>query len=94
MAKKIQKSAIYTGAFFIVLSILGLVRHLNFQPGFTLDGGNSVRLMLSSLMHLGTQLRAYLSTGNFLSMIKMTCVDASLFILVISRIALFKRLTG
>lgn len=94
MAKKIKKSAIFTGAVVVVLSALGLAKYLNFQPGCTLGGGNSVRLMLSSLTHLGTQLRAYLSTCNFLPMIKMTLVDSLLFVLVISRVALFKRLTG
>ena len=94
MAKKIKKSAIFTGFVLVVVSAFGLAKHLNFQPGCTLGGGNSVRLMLSSLTHLGTQLRAYLSSCNLLPMMKMTLVDASLFVLVISRLALFKRLTG
>lgn len=94
MAKKIKKSAIVTGAFVVVLSVLGLAKYLNIQPGCTLGGNNSIKLMLSSLTHLGTQLRAYLSTTNFLPMMKMTLVDALLFVLVISRISLFKRLTG
>ncbi|HUS74175.1 MAG TPA: hypothetical protein VMY06_14035 [Sedimentisphaerales bacterium] len=94
MRKKIKKSAILTGAVVVVLSVLGLAKYLNIQPGCTLGGNNSVRLMLSSLTHLGTQLRAYLSTSNCLSLIKMTCVDALIFFLLISRISLLKRLTG
>jgi len=94
MRKKIKKSAILTGAVVVVLSVLGLAKYLNIQPGCTLGGNNSVRLMLSSLTHLGTQLRAYLSTSNCLSLIKMTGVDALIFFLLISRISLLKRLTG
>ena len=94
MAKKIKKSAISTTVVVVVLSVLGLAKYLNIQSGCTLGNNNAATLMLSSLTHLGTQLRAYLSTSNCLSLIKMTCVDALLFVLLISRISLFKRLTG
>lgn len=94
MAKKIKKSAILTGAVIVVLSVLGLAKYLNFQPGCTLGNNNAATLMLSTLTHLGTQLRAYLYTSNCLSMIKMTCVDALLFVLIISRVSQIRRITG
>ncbi|GAF78470.1 unnamed protein product [marine sediment metagenome] len=94
MAKKIKKSAILTGAVVVVLSVLGLAKYLNIQPGCTLGSNNSATLMLSSLAHLGTQLRAYLSTSNCLSLIKMTCVDTLLFVLIISRLSQIRRVTG
>ncbi len=94
MAKKFKKSAIFTGAVVVVLSVLGLAKYLNIQPGCTLGSNNSATLIVSSLAHLGTQLRAYLYSSNCLSMIKVTCVNALLFLLFISRISLLKRITG
>jgi hypothetical protein len=71
MRKKIKKSAISTAAVVVVLSVLGLAKYLNIQLGCTLGNNNGAALMLSSLSHLGTQLRAYLNSSNYLSAVKI-----------------------
>ncbi|HIJ51675.1 MAG TPA: hypothetical protein HPP66_00795 [Planctomycetes bacterium] len=76
MAKKLKKSAIVTAAVAVVISVLGLAKYLNIQPGCTLGNNNGATLMLSSLTHLGKQLRAYLNSRNHLSAVKIICVDA------------------
>ena len=94
MRNKIKKSAIPTAAVVVVLSVLGLAKYLNFQLGCTLGNNNAATLMLSSLTHLGTQLRAYLNSSNYLSAVKITCVDALIFLLFISRGSLLRKVTG
>lgn len=72
MRNKIKKSAISTTAVVVVLFVLGLAKYLNIQLGCTLGNNNGATLMLSSLAHLGKQLRAYLNSSNYLSAVKTT----------------------
>jgi len=94
MQGKFKKSAISTAAVAVVLSVLGLAKYLNIQLGCTLGNNNAATLMVSSLTHLGKQLSAYLNSRNYLSAVKITCVDALIFLLFISRVSQIRRITG
>ncbi len=95
MRGKIKTLAILTTVLVVVLSGLGLAKYLHVQSGSMVCDGNEVTLEVSCLTHFGTQLGTYLNGyGYQFSIIEKMCLPGFVFLLVISRTSLIRKMSS
>ncbi len=92
MRNKIKKLAFLTMIVVVILSVLGLAKYLNMQPKQIVSGLTSLATQLQAQIH--TQLQTQLQPIEHLSTTEKLCFPAAMFLLLILRTSMLRRITG
>jgi len=92
MRNKIKKVAFLTMIVVVILSVLGIAKYLDLQPKQIASGITSLATQLQTQIH--TQLQTQLKPVESMSAAEKLCFPAALFLLLILRTSMVRRITG
>jgi hypothetical protein len=92
MRTKIKTLAFLTMIVVVILSVLGVAKYMDMQPKQIVSGLTSLATQLQTQIH--AQLQTQLKPVENLSAAEKLCFPAAMFLLIILRVSMVRRITG